>query len=406
MVEQTANPVRADIRDEVLGRLDVFAQDIITTIREQIPAYAALTHQQLSEITAIAEWGTTRILQEWAVGGALTETDIQRFKGIGAARALDGRPLPGVLRAYRLAGTVITELVERLGGPRLTVTDAMDLSRLWMASIDTLSEALYAGHTAASNRVSGDRTRALSDLVDDLLIGRQVTRTGLADRSRELGVTLTSRVDLLVLSPEDSLEEITLHALDAFLTELCHDHAVRTLVRIRAGVGIAVVPTDVGDLQNAAGQRQWRGCRFADQKVADLPRAFRLAEHVLDRAPARAFADGSVLDEADAQVVALLTGHGDADPDRLDTLVLSKLRLGTDHLLEGLQAYLDTGSAAEAAHLLELHAQTMRYRLRRIVEVTGRDPRRPWDHLVLEAALLVGAPPRQSGHQPAVDQPP
>lgn len=387
-MEQTVSSVRADIRDEVLSDLDQFAGGIIATIREQIPAYAALTHQQLSEITAIAEWGTTRILQEWAAGGALTETDIQRFKGIGAARALDGRPLPGVLRAYRLAGTVITELVERLGGSRLTVSDAMDLSRLWMASIDTLSEALYAGHTAASHRVIGDRTRALGDLVDDLIIGRQVTQTGLSDRSRELGITLTSRVDLLILTPEDPLEEITSQNLDAFLAEQCQNHAVRTLVRIRAGMGVTVVPTEVGDLQEAARQRRWRGCRIVEQKVADLPRAFRLAEHVLDRAPARAFADRSVLDEADAQVVALLTGHGDADPHRLDTLVLSKLRGGTDHLLEGLKAYLDTGSAAEAADLLELHAQTMRYRLRRIVEVTGRDPRRPWDHLVLEAALL------------------
>jgi hypothetical protein len=43
MVEQAVSPVRADIRDEVFGRLDAFAHDIIATIREQIPAYAART---------------------------------------------------------------------------------------------------------------------------------------------------------------------------------------------------------------------------------------------------------------------------------------------------------------------------------------------------------------------------
>lgn len=381
---------REDIRNEVLGRLDVLARDIIATIRDQIPTYAALSLEQLAEVTAIAEWGTTRILQEWADGGALSESDIRRFKGIGAARALDGRPLPGVLRAYRLAGTLITELVEEVGGSRLTVTDAMDLSRLWMASIDTLSEALYSGHTAAVDRVSGDRARTLGDLVDDLLVGRQVTRIGLADRSRELGISLASRVNLLVLTPEDGGDRITAESMDTFVAQQCPEHTVRSLVRVRAGVAVAVLPTEVTSHQEAARQRRWRGCDLTDLKVADLPRAFRLAEHTLVRAPERAFADRSVLDEADAQVVALLTGHADADSDRLDTLLATSLRgTGVDHLAEGLQAYFDTGSATEAADLLGLHAQTMRYRLRRIVEVTGRDPRRPWDHLVLEAALMA-----------------
>lgn len=388
-MEPTVNSARADIRDEIFDRVDEVARDIIASIREQIPAYAALSQEQLSEVTAIAEWGTKRILEEWAAGGSLSEADVQRFKGIGAARALDGRPLPGVLRAYRLAGTLITELVEEVGGTRLTVTDAMALSRLWMASIDTLSEALYAGHIAAADRVSGDRARALGDLVDDLLIGRQVTRTGLADRSRELGITLAARMDLLVLTPEDGGDQITAESMDTFVAQQCPDHAVRTLVRVRAGVAVAVLPTEVTSHQEAARQRRWRGCHLAELKVADLPRAFRLAEHALDRAPQRAFADRSILAEADAQVIALLTGHADADPDQLDALVVAQLRTnGADHLTEGLQAYLDTGSAAEAADLLGLHAQTMRHRLRRIVEVTGRDPRRPWDHLVLEAALL------------------
>lgn len=383
---------REDIRDEVLGRLDVLGRDIIATIRDQIPAYASLSQEQLGEVTAIAEWGTTRILQEWVEGGALSEADIRRFKGIGAARALDGRPLPGVLRAYRLAGSLITEVVEEVGGPRLTVTDAMDLSRLWMASIDTLSEALYTGHTAATDRVSGDRRRTLDDLVDDLLIGRQVTRIGLADRSRELGLTLAPRLDLLVLAADERGDQMTAESMDTFVAQQCPDPTLRTLVRVRAGVAVAILPTEGTSHQEAARQRRWRGCHLADLKVVDLPRAHRLAEHALDRAPDRAFADRFVLDEADAQVVSLLTGHVDADPDRLDTLLAAPLRrVGADHLAEGLQAYLDTGSATEAADLLGLHAQTMRYRLRRIVESTGRDPRRPWDRLVLEAALMAAA---------------
>lgn len=59
------------------------------------------------------------------------------------------------------------------------------------------------------------------------------------------------------------------------------------------------------------------------------------------------------------------------------------------HLREGLEAFLQTGSAVDAADLLGVHAQTMRYRLRRVNELTGRDARRGWDRTVLDAATLA-----------------
>ena len=68
---------------------------------------------------------------------------------------------------------------------------------------------------------------------------------------------------------------------------------------------------------------------------------------------------------------------------------------GSEHLVEGLDAYLQTGSAAEGAATLHIHPQTMRYRLRRLVTLTGRDPRRPWDRFILETVRTTptaGAP--------------
>ncbi len=120
----------------------------------------------------------------------------------------------------------------------------------------------------------------------------------------------------------------------------------------------------------------------------DVPRAHRLAALAVDRAPARATADGRVLDETDALVLALLAAHRDADPARLATLALGPL-VDQPHLRAGLDAYLDTGSASAAAAALGLHPQTMRHRLRRLVQRTGRDPRRPWDRFVLETARTI-----------------
>ncbi|MCW2611001.1 MAG: PucR family transcriptional regulator, partial [Cryptosporangiaceae bacterium] len=183
------------------ARPDVVADALLDAVTAEIPAYRLLAPPQLAEVRAIASWALRRIVELWVDGGSLTAEDLARFRGVGAARALDGRPLPVVLRAYRVAATRSTDLVVAQGGGRLDVEDMLSLVRLWLASVDALSEAVYAGYAAASGRLAGDRERALRDLLDDLLTGRQTSPSALADRCRELDVTLPSRPCLLVAGP-------------------------------------------------------------------------------------------------------------------------------------------------------------------------------------------------------------
>ncbi|KUI29127.1 PucR family transcriptional regulator [Mycobacterium sp. IS-1742] len=60
-------------------------------------------------------------------------------------------------------------------------------------------------------------------------------------------------------------------------------------------------------------------------------------------------------------------------------------------LAETLDAYLDAGGAIEAcARQLFVHPNTVRYRLKRIADFTGRDPTLPRDAYVLRVASTVG----------------
>ena len=60
-------------------------------------------------------------------------------------------------------------------------------------------------------------------------------------------------------------------------------------------------------------------------------------------------------------------------------------------LTETLDAYLDSGGAIEAcARKLFVHPNTVRYRLKRIADFTGRDPTVPRDAYVLRVAATVG----------------
>ncbi|WP_258933310.1 helix-turn-helix domain-containing protein [Nesterenkonia pannonica] len=60
-------------------------------------------------------------------------------------------------------------------------------------------------------------------------------------------------------------------------------------------------------------------------------------------------------------------------------------------LLETVQAYVEGGHSLEAtARELYVHTNTVRYRLKRVTEVTGWDPMEPRDAYVLQTALALG----------------
>jgi DNA-binding PucR family transcriptional regulator len=83
----------------------------------------------------------------------------------------------------------------------------------------------------------------------------------------------------------------------------------------------------------------------------------------------------------------------------LHTDVMRPLADAGPALTETLDAYLDSGGAIEAcARKLFVHPNTVRYRLKRIADFTGRDPTLPRDAYVLRVASTVGRLAYQEQH--------
>ncbi len=83
----------------------------------------------------------------------------------------------------------------------------------------------------------------------------------------------------------------------------------------------------------------------------------------------------------------------------LHTDVMRPLADAGPTLTETLDAYLDCGGAIEAcARKLFVHPNTVRYRLRRVADFTGRDPTQPRDAYVLRVAATVGHLAYQAQH--------
>ena len=68
-----------------------------------------------------------------------------------------------------------------------------------------------------------------------------------------------------------------------------------------------------------------------------------------------------------------------------------RLAEGPPSLLETVATYLDLGRSLEgAARALFVHPNTVRYRLRRVADITGWDPTDPRDGFVLQIAITAG----------------
>ncbi|KOX12455.1 helix-turn-helix domain-containing protein [Nocardiopsis sp. NRRL B-16309] len=175
---------------------------IVAEVYERVPAYQALHESQLTEVRAIAGWLVTRSLELW-VGGAtgLAPEDVERLRGVGRARAADGRSIDAVVRAHRVGSAAAVRLVARASADRLDAADVFALSELWLTAIDQISESLSVGHTEAARMLDTDVERARRTFLDDLLIGRQSSRGAVRDRARILGITPPDPAVLVVAEP-------------------------------------------------------------------------------------------------------------------------------------------------------------------------------------------------------------
>ncbi|UZJ33107.1 PucR family transcriptional regulator [Streptomyces endophytica] len=412
---------RERIRQELTATPRV-VDAVVDAVHAQVPAYAALDDRRLPEVRAIAAWALDRLLHLWATDGVMGPAELRRFRGIAAARAADGRPVQAVLRAYRVAATVIADEIA-VCTPRPTAEDAFALTRMLLTALDTLAEEMAGTYAAANEDLAGDRDRALRLLLDDLIAGRHASTGALTGRAARLGIQLPDPYCLLVAEPAEPVEPVepagpnqpgqasvsaspagaeagpavSGELADELLAALTgHGGAgasdVAALATVRGSRLVLLLPAgSEGGAPAALHTRALRGCAISGESLERIAVAHRLAADALDTAPAHAHHPARLLTDGDAQVLALLAGRPAATPDQIARSLLGPLLSpGRRHLLDALTAYLDTGSANAAARRLGLHPQSLRYRLRRIGDLTGRDPRDPWQRLTLDIARTIG----------------
>jgi hypothetical protein len=370
--------------ERAVGRLSTTA---LQRMEREMPWFRELSAQERSWIGLIVQAGIAAFV-DWYRDPHPTAA--LRAEVFGAApRAFAGKiSLQRTVAMVRLSIEVVEENVVDVLGEADAQSVIAAVTRYGRA-VEFATAEIYA--RAAELRGAWDaRLEAL--VVDSVLRGD--SDGTVESRASALGWTDGGAV-LTVVGPmpaakgHDVTDDVRRIAHDAGLRALCAVQGDRLVVIIGGpgaadtslaeladvfGDGPVVVGPLVDDLVDVprSAAAAYAGYRSAGGWV-DTPRPVNADDLLPERALA---GDEAALDHLVAEIHAPLVEAGPV-------------------VLETLQAYLDGGGSLEGtARALFVHANTVRYRLRRAQEVTGLNPGDPRDAYTLRVALTTG---RQRG---------
>jgi PucR C-terminal helix-turn-helix domain/GGDEF-like domain len=331
-----------------------------------------------------------------AIFGAIAagdDFDVTAATLLGVEQARYGMPLSSVMEAYRVGFRRVWETVAAEATSRLCMNgDALrTLTAKLLTAQDLFTNAMAAGYRQEqTRRVVGDETQR-SVLIDALMHGRLFERCSVWEAADYLRLPSTGPFVVIAAdiarSGMDALPDI-----EAKLRSLDVSSAWRTLPD--AQVGIVHVNNDrhlaavLALVSRVAIARVGVSARFDD--LRDTPRGLRQARVTLrgraePGSPVSVF-DGSIL--ATAAVSA---------PDVMVELASPVMECFADLsegereiLFETFRAWRDhDGSMRTAGEMLFCHPNTVRYRMHRIEQRTGRSLTRPRDVAELCLAFEV-----------------
>lgn len=367
--------------EQATGRL---ATQSVARMDDELAWFRELPSDQRSWVTLVAQAGLQSYV-EWL----RSPDDVLRLTGevFAAAPQAMARSvtLQQTVELVRTAIAVAEDNLPGLAGAEDAATVREELLR-FSREIAFAAARVYA--SAAENRGSWDRR--LEALVIDNLVSGSVVGDPLPSQLAALGWHDAGPIAAIVGSAPDGPPEATLAEV--------HDRTRRLSLDAMAGVHadrlVVVVggqgePLDIADrLLPVFGP----GPVVVGPPAKDISAAgsvTRAALSGLRAVPAWPAAPRPV--SADALLPErALAGDAEARNQLVETVYRPLVEAG-DVLVETVAGFLDAGGALEAtARALFVHANTVRYRLRRVAEVCGEVPTDARGALTLRVALVLG----------------
>ncbi|MCD2195874.1 helix-turn-helix domain-containing protein [Actinomycetospora endophytica] len=293
----------------------------------------------------------------------------------GRDHALRGVPLADVLAAYRIGFALLWEAITQamVDSGAVGYREVVDAaSELWWRA-DHFGHAVTGAHRDATTEMLLRRDRERSATVEALVTGSVVGRGSLGEVAARLGMPQRGHF-LVVVSADAPGQGDPLPGISEALRE-CEVISAWRLAS-REALGVLSLPTPdpapaVSCLEEHALGRVGVGPLFSDLDAA--PQAYYLAGIA---ARSRGGGDSWVRLFARTPIAMLVAGAPDvAAGVATDVLgpVLALPEQDRNVLLQTFEVWLESeGSIPVAGKRLYCHANTVRYRLRKLGELTGR----------------------------------
>lgn len=378
----------SDAAERLSHRLDEVTAAMLARILDEVPVYRRLPPDGLANVEQLASRNTRVLSEALRTGGSLHREDLRYVAEHARERLRRGVSLESMLHAYRVGLTAFWEecIAEgvALGFSRDT---ALELARRTSELSDDLTTHAAETYVREESRLRALSDQAARDLLEMLLRGEhdnEVLRSHLAfpglDSAERL-VVVVGQISSSAKTQSDALDTAS-----QALSRALRTGGAAPLVAVRTGTVVAVAPVEaavsvperlhrVHDELREEGTQVLCGLSSPRAGLAGIPGGFDQAALALSCASA----ERPVVSLSELPVIqSLLLG---ATSTMRSVLAAQAREIDLDGrdplpmMRETLQAFGEADmNVTRTARALHVHPNTLRYRLQRIRERTGRDP--------------------------------
>lgn len=368
----------AEIQTALLDRCDALGAIVANTVWRGVDCYADTGQIGKDELIADCR---TAFRQIFEALNAATPYSTEHPTRVGVARAHAGIPLPAMMEAFGIAGRLargdIADLA--IARPDLSREAFMRISeRYWLAQ-DAYTDAMADAYRDTVSRKILNQTAERAALVEALIDGRIVEQRDLFEIAQML--KLPVRGPYVAVAAEcAALGRSALIGIEAKLGSDEIASAWRLLPDVQLGLvhvrDDAMLGILKGTLARLAVNRVGISSRFDD--LRKTPQGVKYARIALSAEPR----DGTLITTFEATPLSIAAVSAPDVMKQVSSAVLAGFAAvderERDVLFNTFRVWADAGgSIGDAAQRLHCHANTVRHRLRRVEEVTGKSLSRP-----------------------------
>lgn len=413
MAEMGSEPAVGTIVRRIYDRLDDVGRAMAKRYRGEIVDYATMNEEILyGDVIVVSLDNLKSLLENLERGELVTPEDLDDFREGAARRVHQGVPLESVLHAYRLWGEIVWQTILDAARPEdpQERDAALRIAGRVIAHINTVSTAVAQAYLDEAQGVWTDREVVRRDVLEALLAGKAASEE-VRRQASSLHLELEENYLVVLARRHDgssnhvSRPSFPERGAMRKVVDVAKSHlqpvSASLLVGVRHDEVVALFPLEGPDLLDVVKEQANAFAAAASNEgfsvgiggwhpgPAGIATSYSEAKEALEIALKERISGRAVaFDE-------VLLDHILSSSPRTERLLADAMlplydydtSHGTD-LIPTLRAYIGSGfNLTRSAATLCVHANTVVYRLRRIKEISGRDPHDPDDLILLSLGL-------------------